>query len=247
MREFNSQVDGLGRAFAGELMDLFTELGEDAARAYLAAELSSETDVIATKQDDDVVRRIMRQIGVGKFNEEKLRPLYEAQYEKIADETVGTVNRVFELNVNLPDEAARNIIREGGMRAGLVDVEAGTRSALFRSLAESRELGEGPAAAARRIRDLVPAGRYSNAGARYRSQLIARTETKYAQNVSAMSAYKASGVVQGLLAYDGQGSGTSDAECQSRDGVTFTFAEADTELASEHPNGTLSFAPVVGS
>ena len=90
----------------------------------------------------------------------------------------------------------------------------------------------------------MPAGPYRQAGAHYRSYVIARTETKYAQNVSALETYRESGQFTGMLAYDGR-LGDTDAECMERDGKIFTFDEVAAEMASEHPNGTLSFAPVV--
>jgi hypothetical protein len=49
-----------------------------------------------------------------------------------------------------------------------------------------------------------------------------------------------------VLAFDAQGAGDTDDECIDRDGRTYTFDDASVELASEHPGGTLSFAPVAG-
>lgn len=239
MKAFLREEGELTGVFASELVDDFVDLGTECAKAYLGAGFSA-----ADPMDEAIVQRIMDMARVNGFNAAKLKPAMEAHYARVMEKTVSTVNEITQLGVNLPDERARALVREGGTRSGLVDVTRSTRGALFRALAEGRELGESPNAVARRIREHVPAGRFVNAGPQYRAQLIARTETKWAQNISSMEAYKESGVVRGLLAFDAQGGG-GDADCISRDGVTFTFGEADAELASEHPNGTLSFAPVI--
>lgn len=231
----------------GVLIEKFIGLGEACATAARSI-LKSRWAELKAEDEDAQLRATADAIAAGAsvdtFNDEVLRPTLEAHYGTVTADTVRTINKNLALNVNLPDDRAREIISQGGKRAGLVDVKRSTRDAIFRALRESRELGEGPQAAARRIRDHVPAGRFRNAGPQYRSQLIARTETKYAQNISSLEAYQQSEAVKGLLAFDAQGA-DSDADCISRDGMTFTFAEASSELAREHPNGTLSFAPVI--
>jgi len=127
---------------------------------------------------------------------------------------------------------------------GLIDIAEDTKRAIFRALAEGRSLGEGPPAVARRIREQVPAGRFVKAGPQYRANLIARTETKFAQNASSMEAYRASEVVEGVLAFDNQ-TGFGDADCTARDGTVYSFDDADAQTAAEHPNGTLSWAPAL--
>ena len=154
-----------------------------------------------------------------------------------------TINTVLNLGVNLPDPVAREIVAAGGRRAGLLDITGDTRRALFRSLADGRAAGEGPPALARRIRSQVPSGRFTNAGPRYRANLIARTETLHAQRVSSLETYRASDVVTGIVAFDNQ-TEYGDEECVARDGRVFTFEEAEAEMASEHPQGSLNFGPV---
>jgi HK97 family phage portal protein len=232
-RRLREREIALAGSYTGELVTWFAELGDRAADVYMG--------LPKMKADEDaaMANRIMGELG-----DLSLKTQNERQYQKVASDTIETINSNSDLGVNLEDPAMRKIIATGGKRAGLIDIRKSTRDAIFRALLEGRELGEGPVAVARRIRELVPAGRFTNAGPFYRSQLIARTETKYAQNISSMRAYRESPVVTGLLAFDSQGSGETDEECLARDGVTFTFDEADVELDLEHPNGTLSFAPV---
>ena len=69
--------------------------------------------------------------------------------------------------------------------------------------------------------------------------MIARTETKNAQNESSLQAYETSDVVTGVIAFDNQ-TGFNDADCTARDGKVFSFDDARVEQGKEHPNYTLS-------
>ena len=94
----------------------------------------------------------------------------------------------------------------------------------------------------RQIAEQVPAGRFSTSD--IRAATIARTEVKYAQNVSSIEAYQASEDIQAVTVIDAQ-IGPTDAECEALNGTVVTFGEARQLADSEHPNGTRSFAPVV--
>lgn len=71
-----------------------------------------------------------------------------------------------------------------------------------------------------------------------RAELISRTETALAYNESALRSYTEFGVTQ-VQAIDGD----QDEECAARDGQTFSLEEALS--ITDHPNGTLDWAPVV--
>jgi hypothetical protein len=53
-------------------------------------------------------------------------------------------------------------------------------------------------------------------------------------------------VVVGLRAFDAQ-LGDSDDDCMLRNGQVYTFDEATGLTSDEHPNGTLSWAPVTAA
>jgi hypothetical protein len=79
-----------------------------------------------------------------------------------------------------------------------------------------------------------------------RALVIARTETKYAQNISTIERAKAAGVDK-FTVFDGRlGPGRSDVYCMARNNKVVTADQAAAMAASEHPNGTLSFAPYFG-
>lgn len=69
-----------------------------------------------------------------------------------------------------------------------------------------------------------------------RSELVARTETMFAYNDAALTSFKQLEVGR-VLALDGD----KDAECAARDGQTFSIDDAFS--ISDHPNGTLDWAP----
>ena len=76
--------------------------------------------------------------------------------------------------------------------------------------------------------------------------MIARTETKWAQNESSLRAYEQSPDIKKVIAFDAQlGPDRSDPDCIARNGREFLIKDARQEMGREHPNGTLSFAPVV--
>ena len=238
----------LEEAFTRDLEPAFDELGRLAERAYQEARVLVRAggDGLEEKQapeDAALAERTIQRMALSQWSQDALIPAFDGHYLRTTQMTVGSINTVLNLGVNLPDPVAREIVAAGGRRAGLLDITGETRQAIFRALADGRAAGEGPPALARRIRSQVPAGRFTNAGPRYRANLIARTETLHAQRVSSLETYRASDVVTGVVAFDNQ-TGYGDEECVARDGRVFTFEEAEAEMAAEHPQGTLNFGPV---
>ncbi|MEE8466037.1 MAG: phage portal protein, partial [Dehalococcoidia bacterium] len=255
----------LARVFENDLAKAFDSLGDLAAKAA-RGKLNNVNDDTAklwsnydgngttpdleakagpTPADEDAVRLIVEAMKIGAWKSGVLEQIFQGHYLRTATMTLNSINTTMQLGVNMPAPVEQRILRTGGKRMGLVDIEEGTKRAIFRALEEGRSLGEGPPALIRRIRDQVPAGRYGKAGSQYRSSMIARTETKFAQNASSLEIYKASDVVTGMLAFDNQ-TGFNDIDCTLRDDKVFTFDEAESEMNAEHPNGTLSFAPTTG-
>ncbi len=142
----------------------------------------------------------------------------------------------------LNDYMQSAIYKTAGRRLGLLDLENETRDAMFEAIEQARSEGLGADAMASRIADLVSAGPWTTP--EIRAQVIARTETKYAQNYSSLEAYRSSETVSDILIFDAQ-LGPTDAECEAINGETVSLEEAQRLMESEHPNGTRSFAPVV--
>jgi len=241
------ELEKLGMAltsrFTADLEKDFRDLGREVAQIF--EDTVTEEQLKNRKASDEVIaEQVIRAFGPEEWKKNRLKSTYETNFRRIHDQTIAKLAQVLEMNFNLPDEVGRRLIARGGTQAMLYDVLQQTREAVIRVLAEARSEGLGPIAAARRIREQVPAGRFVNAGPKYRAELIARTETKFAQNRSSLEAYKAADTITAVVAFDAR-LGDSDPDCEARDGQTFTFEQAELEMAQEHPNGTLSFAPVV--
>ena len=233
VRSVQRQESGLIKAVQTPLRKLFEELGAAAATA------SGEIAKSAKNDDETVVEQILRKLGIGRW-QNRLKAVYIAHYEQVARET-SKVAADAGLGASLPDDVARAVIGAGGRRAAMVDLSDQTRKAIFDALAEGREAGEGVEALAKRIAEHVEAGPWGSAETRAR--VIARTETKYAQNVSTIERARAGGVEK-FVVFDGRlGPGRSKPDHIARDGSIVTAAEAEKMAAAEHPNGTLSFAP----
>ena len=247
VRALQQQEEPLQKAMEQRLLPYFAGLGRDAAaaaRPLLAAEDLTPKDAPAgeTKSSDLVVAQILDALGIP-AHRTAFQKLYEAHYLDVAKK-VSDAAGLIGLTAMLPDPVARSIVGAGGRRAGLIDLEAQTRKALFEALADGRAAGEGAEALAARISGYVEGGPWTAPGIRART--IARTETKYAQNISTVERAKAAGV-QRFVVFDGRlGPGRSLDEHIARDGSIVTADEAAQMAADEHPNGTLSFAPHFG-
>jgi hypothetical protein len=218
-----------------ELYKAFDELG---TRAQAAA--TAEGGLILEVTARERIATIVAALRLKEWTRNVLQPIFETQWKRVADMAVMTLKRE-DVPVTMRTSLEQLILRHGGKRVGLLDIAEDTRTALFRVMDEGRAKGLNPRETARLIRDEVPAGRFTNAGASYRAQLIARTETLSAQRFSSLAMYKESPDIAKVIAFDGD----KDAECVARNGTEYTISEAETEADITHPNCVLAFAPVV--
>jgi hypothetical protein len=229
------------RVFEGELARAFGRLGERVARAW--------RDL---KQGDELtVELVIREAGLDDFAEGELARPYQRLYAMVGEIVYGAVSERVGVAIawNIEDRVAREVVAAGGRRLGLVDLPDSTRLSLFAAIHDARSRGEGPIELARRIRQYVPAGRFyrleadrAGSGVAYRSEMIARTETTYARNVSALGAGQEAGFER-YLVFDAR-LGPTDETCELLDGLEVSANEAARLLDEEHPNGTRSVSPV---
>ena len=240
-------AETLEEEFTGELEAAFEDLGQRAEDAYW--ELEGGRAVASalgqrTKQTDDeleaLTRRILSGLAFSQWEQGVLIPAWDGHTLRTLNLSVDTVNATLGLEVNIPDPVRQRILSAGGTRRGLVDIAGQTRESIFQALRAGSEAGEGIPQLARRIRADVPAGPYRNAGAKYRAQLIARTEVAEAQNLSAYETYRASDVYVGVIISDGD----EDELCAEVNGRRMTFAEYEQIGFTAHPNCTRSAAPI---
>lgn len=228
---------------------VLANLGQEAARVYLGLVGQQQTSRMrkaATRRHDDqkMAQAVVNNVGVDRYVTQQVGGMLARHTQRVLKDTTQTLSTELGLQVNVPDPVARQIIAAGGRRVGLLDVNKQAKKAIFSALAEGRANGDGPGVIAKRIEQSVPAGRFTNAGSQYRSQLISRTETLNAQRQSALAAYKASPFITGCEVRDGL-LPDSDAECEGRDGDIVSFDAASDLANDEHPLGTLSFNPIV--
>lgn len=243
MRQFARNAQRVEDAMSDALESAFTDLGTRAAAAVssIAPKMrKAEGD----PSDAVLIEQVLSILTPTDFRTSSLGPVYARFYQLSATLTFDAVKTRLgvEFGVDLVDEMMRDVIRQGGTRLGLVDLDAQTRAAMQAAIADGRSLGEGIPEIAKRVREYVSAGPYRAAGVGYRSRMIARTESKFAQNVSSLAAYRRSEVVTGVIAWDNQ-TGYGDSDCTARDGKVYSFEEAEKTI--DHPNGTLSWGPFV--
>lgn len=239
------QQTGLEKAMDQRVKKFFAAFGKDAgakALPILERELPKAAKAIEQKSDDLVVDAILEALGID-AHRATFAGLFEGHYLDVA-KSVSQAANLAGISGSLPDPVARAVTAAGGRRAGLIDIAGQSRSALFDALALGRSEGEGAEALASRIAGMIEAGPWGSVETRART--IARTETKYAQNVSTLERAKAANVTQ-FVVHDGRlGPGRSLPDHIARDGTIVSAAQAEQMAADEHPNGTLSFSPYFG-
>jgi hypothetical protein len=135
----------------------------------------------------------------------------------------------------MPDPIGDAAIARARKRAGqrVKDLQGTTLTHVRNAIAAGMDMGEGAAVIGARV---AAAGAFGE----YRAEMIARTETMVAWNTSAIDAFAETGTEM-VEAQDGD----EDEMCRERNGQIFTVEEAMQETLDEHPNGTLSWMPVI--
>lgn len=264
VRKFGRQADALSKAFAHDLDGAFADLGDSLSITFGKSGKASKSVISGDMADGSIVRVRIPTDPAG-----SLKTIYEANYGLILEATSATIADMLSLpvGVNMEDPRARELIRKWATRKGLADINQQTRDAIMQALADGRAAGEGADDLAFRIRGMVEGrsmypGIYQEAhdlaianGAsekyasqegdraarQYRATNISRSETKTAQNNSAVETYLDSEVVDGVIVYDGT---DDDDECREANGQIWTFEQA-LENPIQHVRCVRSFAPNV--
>lgn len=212
------RADQVARVKA-DVADALRTIGRD-----IAAKVRKHHDHIARKPADlaawwdaDAVERALSAA---------LSPHIEA----IASDTSGLVSKRFvPAKADLVDAILPRLLRSVGLRIrGITDT---TRDRVQRLI--ERGLADGLGAAA--LGDLIEtAGPFDE----LRAETIARTETARVLNEASLESFREFQVTQ-VIAVDGD----DDETCSARHGQVFSVEEAMT--IADHPNGTLSWDPVV--
>lgn len=246
-RLLNREAIAQTEPFAASLMTLFGEWGDTAGK--IAADVlrargfkdGGAAGAKGEKADPDpaLVQQIIDLLNLEAW-EQGLSSRYQAQYLAIARRTAETLQEAG-FGTGLPDPVMREIIAAGGTRAGLVDVSAQTRQAIFEALRAGIEEGDGILALANRIANAVEGGQWGNPDTRAR--VIARTETQFAQNRSILETARTAGAAE-LVVFDGIfGEPRSELSHIARNGKIVSAEDARIMADNMRPNCTLSFVP----
>ena len=252
--ELAGKMDDALEHVVGEYGERFEEFFEQVGREiydgyegnisqWVTLAVESEQDLATLNSE---IHTVFNELNLnGPTRDVEMREIFEALNTQVLDDVTGAVNSSLGVSVNLPDHRARQVIADGGKRVGLVDLDKQSRDAVFKALHEARSDGLGVDAAARKLREHIEAGPFPNKGVNYRAKLIARTEAKHAQRVSALELYDEAGWT--VIALDGLLGDASDEDCKARNGKEYTIEEAKVEMNSSitHPNCTLTFIPKV--
>lgn len=230
MRELDALRVNLETAMADDLVPIFEDLGRKAESAAL--------EVLDRKDELDTAR-ILDVMALA-ASSELMAEAYRRHYVRVARVSNEAVSAALGIATDLPDPVARAVTATGGRRAGLVDLTEQSKRRIFDAITDLRAEGAGPPEIARRIRQDVARGPWSDSATR--AKVIARTETKFAQNVSTIERAKTEGITQALI-FDAR-LGPTDEVCMALNGRIVTTQEAEQLAIDEHPQGTRSFTPL---
>jgi len=239
VQAFYKDWQHLSTIWAKELTRDFKRLGREARKAWQKiveeqgidlAKQSAETKV---DLDNLYAELIAEQIKTTDYAQ------YQHHFIRVGKTTYDTIESVLGLGINMSAPAESVIASAGGTKRGLLDLDKQTKEAVHKAIAEARAAGEGALKAGMNIETFVAAGPWSTP--EIRGAVIGRTETKFAQNLSSLQAYKAGGF-DNVTIVDGQ-IDTSCDMCIARDETVMLLDEAFGLY--EHPNGTLSWTPVM--
>lgn len=140
-REESTHANRYGKALGGA----FKALGRDIVVALglsgtTKAGVESWPDGLQSITDD-----MLQQLVPSQLSLKYLLPIFTRQYALIGEATWDAVDEIFGTGVSwdLDDPHTCDLIRRGGTRAGLVDLDRQTRQAVLDALADEREDGGG--------------------------------------------------------------------------------------------------------
>jgi hypothetical protein len=226
--------------FADIVTEEFRELAERRGMAFVEAETKDVSDeVVGTMAVDQALERMPP--------DEVLA--YSGHYIMVAESTFGTLNEYFGLGVEISDEVEIAMVNVARSRRHLVDLSTQSKDAVNRAIKAGREAGEGVFGISQRIQDEVGAGPWRTK--EIRGEVIARTETKWAQNRSTIEAGKMAGaqnyrVIDAQMPADRPHPDSCGIICSEINGQIVPESEVDYLNSCEHPNGTRNFVPVFG-
>jgi HK97 family phage portal protein len=240
MKGFETDQNRLAALLEDELAADFVALGQTAAQTYLdlaGPELSARSNGKLLPALESLASRVAYALNLDSWRERQLNRRLANHYRRVGEATAQTIREKLGVPVTLSEHDLEALAVHGANRRLLMDIRGQTRKALLAALKEGTDRNLSRDETAALIRKTVPAGSFESSARR--AEGIARNETLVAQRAASIVAYRSTPEIRSVVAFDG----TGDPLCAARNGRTFTLEDAERE--EEHPNGRLSFAPVV--
>lgn len=224
-------IENLATPWAGEIAKQLRSYADEIATAYRDAAPKQRFAQTKASEPNESDRRLVDTILLGIAIPSLA---FESQYVKVAEQTAATINVSYELGIGISDPIARNIAAQGGIRKGLVDLTEDTRQQLYRLLAQARDEGLSVADTAALIGEKAGAGPWATPETR--AQVIARAETKYAQNFSSVELYQQNPKIKRVEIIDAQNGTVHADRCLELNGQIMLKEQAANIEPTEHPN-----------
>jgi hypothetical protein len=249
-----------------EITAALGQLGIQAATAYQQITHKASSGMLHR-----LVARVMAALGLHTWVDQTLKPILANHASRVIADTQRTIQAELtstvpdltphgpaldaaergiqtqiDLQVGVANQDAERIIAGAGDGLGMRDIEPQIRQNILEAIKAGLARGENPMRTADRIRADVPAGRFVNAGAKYRARLIARDQTSRLMRAAAVALYQSNPSIVAVELQDGIfGEPRSDADCIARSGEIVPVSQAGSVQAL-HPQCTLMMNPVVG-
>jgi len=238
--KLKQRADLLSTQLEREIESALGHLGEDAATAYMTVAQKASVPEIA-----NLVKQVLAKLDITKWVQARLMPLLRNHAGRVAADTQRVLQGEIGQETKVGSDIVAQMTQNAGRHLRAVDIEPQVRSGIEQAIQQGLAAGDNPTKTARRIRDMVPAGRFVNAGPKYRAELIARNETAGLQRQAILGGYESNPHVTAIRVRDGiYGPPRSDETCMARDGDTVPIGEASSVLP-DHPLCSLSYDPVV--
>lgn len=165
--------------------------------------------------------------------ERRMRQLLERQYKNVIADVAKVAGDRLNSAVDITDTVRRAYLRDAG--ENIRDITDHTMRTVRAVLQQANEDGATLDETADRLQQ-------STAFGEARALTVARTELRQAQNRASTVAYRASGVVVGVLVFDGD----QDPACAEWSGKVVPIDDAHTIPPLGHPNCVRALGPMVG-
>ena len=240
LRAMDRDASRLREAFSPRLSSMFLDLGRRSEHAY-ASMMGIKVDP-TSMTPEDLILRVLAAIGLLEFINDKVIPLFKAQYKLTGEMTFSTLSEALRVTPIDKDALIDRMVILGGQRGSKLNIKGDTEKAISQSIIDGLSEGGSVALIPQAIQEAVSSGSFRDLAVR--SAVVASTEVMFAQVFSSIEILSDNPSSGGMMLLDAR-LGPTDDTCEFRNGRVVTPDEARAALEDEHPNGTLMITPVI--